>query len=355
MRSWDAIIVGGGIIGLSLAVELHKRNLRALVVDRGEPGHEASSAAAGMLADSDFPPSSPIALLASASARMYPEFVHELEDESKMDCDLRDQGTLLFHSHPPANGARSLSAEELAQIEPALSGHLQSVFYIKERCVDPRKLTAAALQAVKHREIDISSGSEVIEIVLEGGRASGVRTKQTTYGAAIVINCAGAWAGQIGPQPFPIRPMKGQLVSVVGVKLEHVIRTPEIYLVPRSNGSIVIGSTVEDVGFDKRTDPSTIQRLHAAAIDLVPALKQARIHEAWAGLRPGTPDGLPIMGGTEVPGYFVASGHFRDGILLAPITARLMSQLITGEKPDQDLSPFSARRFAKKKPLQISQ
>lgn len=127
--------------------------------------------------------------------------------------------------------------------------------------------------------------------------------------------------------------------------VRHVIRAPEVYLVPRSDGRIVIGSTLEEAGFDKRIDADTIQRLHQAAIRLVPALKEARILEAWAGLRPGTPDDLPILGATSMPGYFVATGHFRDGILLTPVTAHVMAQVITGAKPDYQISAFSPQRF----------
>jgi glycine oxidase len=138
------------------------------------------------------------------------------------------------------------------------------------------------------------------------------------------------------------------MLSVVGASrnvLRHVIRAPDVYLVPRSDGRIVIGSTLEEAGYDKRTDVDTIQRLHHAAIRMVPALSEARMLEAWAGLRPGTPDALPILGASTIPGYFVATGHFRDGILLAPITAHLMAQVITGTKPELDISAFSPARF----------
>ena len=123
--------------------------------------------------------------------------------------------------------------------------------------------------------------------------------------------------------------------------LRHVIRAPEIYLVPRSDGRILAGATVEEAGYDKRTDADTIQRMHQAAIHLVPALAQARMLEAWAGLRPGSPDDLPILGATQTPGYFVATGHFRDGILLAPVTAHVMAQIVTGGKPDYESLAFS--------------
>jgi glycine oxidase len=127
--------------------------------------------------------------------------------------------------------------------------------------------------------------------------------------------------------------------------VRHVIRTPEVYLVPRSDGRLLIGATLEEVGFDKRVDPDAIRRMHNAARSLVPALEGARILEDWAGLRPGTPDAMPILGSTEVPGYFVATGHYRDGILLTPITARTMAQVVLAEKCAYDLRPFSPHRF----------
>jgi len=186
------------------------------------------------------------------------------------------------------------------------------------------------------------------------GRACGVRTSKTQFSAGMVVNCAGAWAGEVGPHPFPTRPVKGQMLCVIMPEKElvrHVIRTvgrsPDVYLIPRSDGRMLIGATVEEAGFDKRTVPETIQKLRQAAIDLVPRLADARILEAWAGLRPGTPDGLPILGATPTRGYFVATGHFRDGILLAPATAKVMRQIVTGQISPIDLSSFSAGRFGK--------
>jgi len=338
------IIVGGGIIGLSLSLSLRKRGVKVLVVERGEPGREASHAAAGMLADhaDEFP--SQLAPLAKASALMYPEFVHELQDEPGINVDLRDAGTILLHEGK-AESHGALPAP-LSELEPDLvcSGH--SASYLKERSVNPRALVSAALKAAKHREVDISSGAEVTEILISDGRACGVKTNKTIYHAGVIVNCAGAWAGQFSPLAFPARPVKGQILSVIGAPaLRHVVRAPEVYLVPRSDGPVVIGATLEEAGYDKRTVPETIQRLLQSAVKLVPALEKARIHEAWAGLRPGTPDKLPILGETAIPGYFAATGHFRDGILLAPITANLMAELIIEGKCAQDLSPFSPRRF----------
>jgi glycine oxidase len=347
VKTWDVVIVGGGIIGLSLSIALRKRGASVLLVERGEPGREASHAAAGMLSDCALETPPILQPLARASARMYPEFVHELQDESGINVDLRDQGTLLFLSGEDAGfDGEVISAPRLAELEPALADQEHPAFYLKERSVDPRALTAAALKAAKHREVDISSGTTVTSLVLSEGRVAGVLTDRSSYHAPAVVNCAGAWAGQISPHQFPTRPVKGQMLCMVGgPALTHVLRAPEVYLVPRSDGRVLIGATVEEAGFDKRTDADTIQRMQRAAVALVPALRSARVLEAWAGLRPGTPDALPLLGATSTPGYFVAAGHFRDGILLAPVTAHVMAEVVSGRKPELDLTPFLPARF----------
>jgi glycine oxidase len=342
VQTWDTIIVGGGIIGLSLALGLRRRGQKVLVVERGEPGREASHAAGGMLADhgDEFPAA--LKPLAVASARMYPEFAHELQDESGIQVDLRDDGTILLHDDGRANSL----PKALSELEPELSGWDKTASYLEERSVDPRALVAAALKAARHREVDISSGSEVTEITVLAGRVNGVKTARSHYHAAAVVNCAGAWAGQFPALGFPTRPVKGQILSVVGgPKLRHVVRAPGTYLIPRTDGRLVIGATAEDAGFDKRTDAGTIQRLIRAAERLAPGIQKAQLHEAWAGLRPGTPDKLPILGETGTPGYFAATGHFRDGILLAPVTGEAMAELIVSGKTSRDLSAFSPARF----------
>jgi glycine oxidase len=352
MNSWDVIVIGGGIIGLSLSIELRKKGATVLVVERGEPGREASSAAGGMLVDCPFETPAALQPLAAASASMYPEFVRELELESGMKIDLRNQGTILFPSaahvsHPAFEAATQIPAP-LAEFEPALAEVDRPAFYLKERSVDPRALTPAALKAARRLGVDVSSGEEVIAVNLSDGRVSGVTTRKTSFLAAKVVNCAGAWSGQIGPYAIPTRPVKGQMLCLVSASrmLKHVIRSPEVYVIPRSDGRIIVGTTVEEVGFDKRTDVAAIQRLRAAAIAMVPELRNAKILEDWAGLRPGTPDGLPILGATGTSGYYVATGHFRDGILLAPITSQVMTAVIEGKNPEHDLAPFSPARFS---------
>lgn len=360
MKTWDVIVAGGGIIGLSIARELRKQGAAVLVVERGEPGREASHAAGGMLANCGDETPATLQPLATASAEMYPEFAHELEDESGVKVDLRSEGTLLFldagHPMEQITGASALP-RPLSELEPGLKASGRTVAFLHERSVCPRALTQAALKAAKHRGVDVASGTTVISVEASGGRTTGVTTDKTSYRGAAVVNCAGAWAGQIQPLPFPARPVKGQMVCFAMPQrdtLRHVVRSPEIYLIPRSDGRLLAGATLEEAGFDKRTVPETIQRLRRSAIAVLPALEWARILEDWAGLRPGTPDNLPILGATSMPGYFVATGHFRDGILLAPVTARIMTQVVTGKDPGFDLAPYSPERLAKREALKVS-
>jgi glycine oxidase len=299
-----------------------------------------------MLAAGDLEPGSPLFELGQASAAMYPEFILELQDEYGIKVDLRDHGTIVLNPHDWQRESALPLPCPLAQLEPGLTADAANAVYLEERSLDPRLLVAAVLGAIKHRGIDLVSGTQVQQIASEGGSLQ-VTSARAAYSAPIVINCAGAWAGQLSPQS-PTRPVKGQMLSIVGVPLDaprHVVRSSEAYLIPRGDGRIVIGATVEEAGYDKRTDPDAIKRMLNAAVRLFPALAHAKMLEAWAGLRPGTADDLPILGATDTPGHFVATGHYRDGILLAPITAQVMTALILGETPQYDLTPFSPARF----------
>ncbi len=283
---------------------------------------------------------------------MYPEFAHELEVESGMRVDLREQGTILFPSakHWQKDAAFvATHSRPGSEIEPALAPQDSPALFLKERSVDPRALTAAALKTAKNRDVDFSSGDAVTAVNLSDSQVTGVTTTKTSFLAAKVVNCAGAWSGTLGPLALPTRPVKGQMLCLAmpsRTLLKHVIRSTNAYLIPRSDGRLLVGATIEEAGFDKRTDPPTIKRLHQAALDLIPKLADARILEDWAGLRPGTPDALPILGATLTPGYYVATGHFRDGILLAPITAHVMAGVIEGRTPEYDLTAFSPSRFS---------
>jgi glycine oxidase len=342
----DVIIAGGGIIGLSLALELRRAGASVVVFDRGEPSREASYAAAGMLAagDADLHPA--LRPLATASAHIYPAFVERLELLSGVKTGFIQLGALYVGAEDEQVGGCALSPEQLRQLEPSLARE-HGVHLLEETCVDPRLLGQAAIAAAKREGVVVHHDSRVEAGRLDDQHQLVISTQHGSHVAGAFVNCCGAWAREIAGSAVPTRPRKGQMLAVIAPKcrLRHVIRSREVYLVPRTDGRILIGATVEDVGFDKNVNPATIQQLHQAAANLVPEIGEGRILEAWAGLRPGSPDDLPIMGASRLPGSFVSTGHFRNGILLAPISAVLMSQFIQGKKTDIDIQAFSPSRF----------
>lgn len=344
MNTPDVIIAGAGIIGVSIALELRRRGADVLILERGEPGREASSAAAGWLAFADPETPAPLRPLALTSLRLFPEYVAELEESSGVKVDFRRQGTIAFlHGAEVPSPYRKLSPLEMRELEPALETAGRAAFFAAEEAsVDPALLMQAALRSAARHGIEVRSQCAVEQIGRNGGHME-VRTGAGTLLAKTVIDCRGAWSGA------PVKPRKGQALYLQPQRpgvLEHVVAAPEVYLVPRSSGKVFAGATVEDVGYDKTVDPEIIQHLHAAAVRLVPQLKSATVIESWAGLRPGSPDNLPLIGATLTPGLLLASGHFRNGILLAPVTARIMADLAMGKLPDADISAFSPRRFA---------
>jgi glycine oxidase len=341
VKSWDVIIAGAGIIGVSLALELRERGADVLLLDRGDPGSEASSAAAGMLAAAD--PETPEALrpMAMASAQMCPAFVQKLESDGNMQVDFRRLGTIAFlEDDAPPSEYRNLSPAELERLEPSVRSAGRSAFFVQEDSVDPLLLTQAALAAAQNLGVEIRGHTAVAEMRAHDNAVE-VVTETNTFSAASAVDCRGAWSGA------PVRPRKGQMLYVApqDLFLQHVLRAPEVYLVPRSSGKILIGATVEDVGFDKSVNLLVIDQLVSAAAKYLPVLASAPIIQSWAGLRPGTPDGLPIIGPTNTPRIFVATGHFRNGILLAPITAKVMADLVQGRPSSQDIRAFSHDRF----------
>lgn len=296
-----------------------------------------------------------LAKMIAASARLYPEFITQLRAEAFESPDLRTDGTIAFFENgeqPVCDGSQTLNEADLTRLEPLIACRGRA-YLLPEWSVDPRKLGSALEKAARTLGVDFVTGAPVTEVAMMGSRPAGVRTTKSFYGAVSVVNCAGAWASQIKPIKIPTRPVKGQMVCVIppkgarnsGPLIRHVVRTPEVYIIPRSDGRLLLGATVEEAGFDKRVDPATVQRLHQAAAKVVPEIAKMRIHEAWAGLRPGSPDGLPILGATSLAGYYAATGHYRDGIMLAPATASVMTQVLTGHRPDIDLEAFSPQRF----------
>jgi glycine oxidase len=339
----DVIISGAGIIGLSLALELHERGASVIVLERGEPGRESSSAAAGMLAPSD--PETPRELrqLAEISARAFPEFIRKIEAISHINTDLRQGSIVLLPSPQAPPDHKPLAPLELEKIEPQLNTRGHFAFALdEEQSVYPELLMRALIAATRQKGIELRDHTAVKEFCPLKNEVE-VVTGNASFTTRAAVNCQGAWSG------MPVRPRKGQMLYLRPEKtdlLKRVVRAPEVYLVPRSSGKILVGATVEDVGFDKTVNQQMIEQLHRYAADYVPELASASVVESWAGLRPGTPDDLPVLGATGVANVFIASGHFRNGILLAPATAGVMADLIAGKSPQLDLSSFSPQRFA---------
>lgn len=344
MKSADVIIAGAGIIGVSIALELRERGASVLVLDRGVAGQESSSAAAGMLAPAD--PETPPALrsMALESARVFPEYVRKIESLSGVTTDFRRHGTIAFlnaGATVPTEYSR-LSAADLHRLEPRLQSQGLSAFLIREDTVDPRLLMQAALAAARRLGVKFRENTEVKEI-RSGENEVEVLTTCGEFTSHTAINCRGAWAGA------PVRPRKGQMLYLQPAQsdlLQHVVHAPDAYIVPRSSGKTLVGATVEDVGFDKSVIPSTIDGLLRTAARYLPELASAPIVDSWAGLRPGTPDNMPILGLSGKPGIYVAGGHFRNGILLAPITAKIIANLVTNKDAGMDITAFAPSRFA---------
>jgi glycine oxidase len=352
----DICIAGAGIIGLSLAIELHHRGAHVTVLDRSTPLTEASTAAAGMLAADDPNNPSPLQPLANLSLSLYPAYLDRLHTLSGIRVPFQTNKTLQslgVHSTMPHS---ELSPEDLAKLLPALLPGHRHFTLLDEHSLDPRQLATALLAAVGNTTIHLRPNTAV----LHTSSSKDFVQLQTTAGvlhAAHFIDCTGAWASTTSNLTnIKVTPRKGQMLSVAlhpALPLNLVVRTPKIYIVPRTAGPTagraIIGATIEDAGFDKTLHTSDIAHLRSLAAALIPPLADAPQLEAWAGLRPATPDGLPLLGALPAnPNHFLATGHYRDGILLAPATAHVMAQLLSGEAPSVDLAPFSPARTTPK-------
>lgn len=342
MNLWDVVIAGAGLAGVCTALELRGRGANVLLLDSGQPGREASSAAAGMLAPAD--PETPVPLrpFANAAARYYPEFVDKLEQRSGCNVDFRRHGALVIGEENPPSEYRRLASPELHGLEPGLKAGGYEVFFVAEDSVDPVLLIRAALRSAELAGVEIRPGCAVRHMRWLKSEAE-IVTDNGTLKAKAAVNCMGAWSGP------PVKPRKGQMLYLQPSRpglLQHVVRAPGAYIVPRSSGKILVGTTVEDVGFDKSVESAVISRMHQAAATYLPELTSAPVIESWAGLRPGTPDNLPVIGPTAERNIFAAGGLFRNGILLAPLTGRIVADMVMQRPAEQDISAFSPSRFA---------
>lgn len=367
-RSSDVLIVGGGIIGLAIAREAARSGLSVRLFEPGEPGGEASGAAAGMIgAQLEADHRESLTELGLASRKLYDEFIAAVREESGVEVNHRVEGTLVVARSADEEQTlqrrfmfqkeSGLKVEQLDRAavlrhEPGISGSDGGGLLLPDdTSLEPRLLMQGLRTAAEKAGVDIRCGAPVNKLLTKNRRVVGAEVAGEVWVAGNVVVAAGAWSGAIEGEaitPPPTGPVKGQIVCLRAKPstLRHVIWTTGLYLVPRGDGRIVIGSTSERVGFDRNVTAGAMSSLIDRSVELLPALSAAGFHSAWAGLRPALPDGLPAIGPGAIAGLQYACGHFRHGILLAPITARIIVRLLRGEKPEFDLTPFDPRRFA---------
>jgi glycine oxidase len=362
----DVVVVGGGVMGCASAWALAKKGYSVLVLERSVPGAEASSAAAGILgAQVEAHAAGPLAELAGASLRLYPAWVRTLEHITSIDTGYRECGVLkvafergmlrrlerevAWQKPRP----RTLAAPALLKREPALSPDLAGgVVFDGDARIDPRLLFRALHIAAARAGVVFRSGAYVRKVVTEADRASGVALDDgSVVRAKQVLVAAGSWTSLVeglGIAPGAVLPARGQIVELETPEplLKSVVFGPRAYLVPRDDGRLLVGSTMEFVGYRREVTAAAVRDLLDAALTLVPALESASLRESWSSFRPYTKDELPLIGKTPVPGLFLASGHHRNGILLAPITAAIVLALVTGRRPPVPLAPFAPDRSA---------
>ena len=370
-------IIGAGVIGLGIAWQLAARGARVDVFDRGAAGSGASHAAAGMLAAccEAEPGEDALVALGRESQARWPAFAQELEQVAGIDVELRREGTLvvaltaddqarLFH-HLEFQRQLDLplswiSAAETRKREPHLAGKLAgAVLSPEDHQVDNRKLAAALIVAARSAGASIHEQTPVARIATRGRRVEGVVLADgTSHAADAVVLAAGAWSrglaasiADLAPQALPpVRPIKGQMLALrmdaAAPLVTHVLWGPGIYMVPRRDGRLIIGATVEEKGFDAMLTAGGLLTLLEAAWRVVPAIEELPIHEMWVGHRPGSRDDAPILGPGPLDGLVYATGHHRNGILLAPITADAIARLVLDGTLDPAIRPFGVERFA---------
>jgi glycine oxidase len=372
VKTYDVVIVGGGIIGGSVAFDLARRDLRVAVLDRQELMREASWAAAGMLSPApDCPAAIPLVPLGRASLALYPKFVDAVEDASGLRTGFRTGGAIEIICHGDAERELStlvalhhglglacdpLSLDEARNMEPGIGRDARAAVFLPDECsVEPRALTSAVFAAAASAGAALCPGVEVNSLALDGTNCVGVKTPRgEIFHAAQVVLAAGCWSSKIPEAaPYaPTLPVRGQMVALRhrGTPIRHVLRSERGYLVPRGVESpqiVVVGSTIENAGYEKHVTSGGIEKILSAANELAPELAKAEILETWSGLRPGTPDQLPILGPVDVDGLLFATGHYRNGILLAPVTAKLIGEWVAERMTSLDWEAFSPLRFTR--------
>ncbi|HEY8477382.1 MAG TPA: glycine oxidase ThiO [Chloroflexota bacterium] len=363
----DVVVVGGGVIGLSIARALRQDGWAVTVLERGRAGHEASWASAGIVPAPAMTAATPdpYEQLEALSARLYPELVAELRDETGLDVEYTQDGWLVPASSAEEaaaveasvrlDRARGLASEFVAgpalrAEEPALAAGVVAAKLSPGGHVENRRLVRALELAVRQQGVRVVSGAAVVEVLHEGGRVRGVRTLLGDVPASAVVLAAGSWSGQIRGTmlDLPVVPQRGQILAVWRGALEfrRVILAPgDPYLVPRRDGRVIVGATRELVGYDPSLTVEGVGWLLSSAERLVPGVRSASIAEMWTGFRPFSPDGRPVIGRGRLDGLYYATGHGANGITLAPGTARVVASMLRGEAPPVPVDAFSPLRF----------
>ncbi|MFG2548736.1 glycine oxidase ThiO [Streptomyces sp. NPDC048581] len=375
MRTSDVLVIGGGIIGLVTAWRAAQRGFTTTVVDP-EPGGGAAQVAAGMLAAVTELHYGEQTLLGLnlASARRYPDFAAELTDLTGHDLGYRRCGTLAvaldsddrahlreLHTLQRQSGLESewLSGRDCRRLEPMLAPGVRGGLRVDgDHQIDPRRLAAALVVACERAGVVFHRAwAERLDVVRE--RAAGVTASDgTALGAGQVVLAAGSLSGRLSGVPDavlpPVRPVKGQVLRLTVPKryapflsrtVRAVVRGSQVYLVPRESGELVVGATSEELGWDTTVTAGGVYELLRDAHELVPGITELPLTETRAGLRPGSPDNAPLLGPTELDGLLLATGHYRNGVLLTPVTGDAMAHVLaTGELPDE-ARPFTPRRF----------
>jgi glycine oxidase len=366
-RSADVVIIGGGVIGLTIARALALRGVRDVcLIERGAPGMEASFAAAGMLlpqveadAQDDF------FTLACRSRDLYSAFAAALREETGIDIELDTTGTLYLalNEHDQNEiekrydwqtraglSVELLSAAVARDLEPCISDStLVALLFPNDIQVENRRLLSALVNSVNKPGVTIVTETNVESLIIEGERLTGVQTSRGTVSCAAAVIAAGTWSGFITHSSLSIEPVRGQMLCLESKPqlTRHVIYSPRGYLVPRRDGRLLAGSTSERAGFAKCVTAGGMSSILQNAHEISPAISNLPVVDTWAGLRPCSADGLPVLGPCgEIDGLFYATGHYRNGILLAPLTGELISEAIVEGVTSPLSAPFSPDRFS---------
>lgn len=355
----DVVIVGAGILGSAIARLLAGAGRRVRVLEKSIPGAEASSVAAGILAPLVEHDEGPLRTLGVASRDAYAALADELLDETGIDIGFVRSGVLAIprEGRSPAQLAfgasgESLSGDEARRIEPALAESIHAALWLREEAqVEPPRVLRAFVRSAEARGARFTSGAAVTGLTRVGDRVVGVDTDRGTIPAGQVVLAAGAWTSLVPGLPrvleTAVRPVRGQLVRAELPQpiARHIVFAEHAYIVPRPDGRVICGATMEEAGFAKESTLGAVGALATHATRVMPGLAAARFVEAAVNFRPASVDGLPLIGPSGVPDLWIASGHFRNGILLAPATAQIVASSILGTKPHHDAAPFDPRRL----------